>query len=107
MQSTAQLPRHRSEKQFRSVSHEQRDERVRAALSAPVPVDLGIERDAWGKYVGRVAMVARLEDPQAAVLQPDLHFSGEDENPLRLRRAVKLAAKANGTLPQLIAGRRQ
>src|SRR6266851_5613511 len=104
MRSTAKLPRHRSEKQFRSVSHEQRDERVRAALSAPMPVDLGIERDAWGKYVGRV-MVARLEDPQAAILQPDLHFSGEDENPLRLRRAVKLAAKANGTLAQLIAGR--
>jgi len=41
-----------------------------------MPVDLGIERGAWGKYVGSVAMVARLEDPQAAVLQPDLHFSG-------------------------------
>ena len=70
-----------------------------------MPVDLGIERGAWGKYVGSVAMVARLEDPQAAVLQPDLHFSGEDENPLRLRRAVELAAKADRALAQLIAGR--
>ena len=61
-----------------------------------MPVDLGIERGAWGKYVGRVAMVARLEDPQAAVLQPDLHFSGEDENPLRLRRAVIWLRKPTG-----------
>src|SRR6266850_2124418 len=104
MRSTAKLPRLRSENRFRSVSHEQRNERVRPTLSAPMPVDLGIERGAWGKYVGRVAMVTRLEDSQAAVLQPDLHFSGEDENPLRLRRAMELAAKADGTLAQLIAG---
>ena len=52
----------------RSVFYEQRDERIRAALGAPVPVDPGIERRARGKYVGRVAVAAELDHARAAVL---------------------------------------
>src|SRR5437879_11908681 len=88
MQSTAKCPTLYSEKVAPSVSHEKGNERVRAALSAPVAVDCGIEGRARGKHIGRVAVVTRLEDPRAAVLQPDLHLSREDKHPLRPRRAV-------------------
>src|SRR3954470_2679375 len=52
-------------------------------------------------------MLSRLEDTRAAVLQPDLHFAGQDEHPLGLRRAMPLTAEADRTVPQLITGRRK
>src|SRR5687767_7136802 len=86
---------------------EQRDQRMRAALRAPVPVHLRIEAGAFGQRVGGKEMLARPEQARAAVLQPDFHLAAQDENPLRLRRAVPLAAEAYRAVAQLIAGGRE
>src|ERR1700730_17972175 len=50
-------------------------------------------------------MLACVEYPRAAVLQPDLHFAAEYEHPLRDRRTVRRAAKADRAIPQLVAAR--
>ena len=63
-----------------------------------MPVYFGDERGAGRQTVGRVAMATRFEDTRAAVLEPNVHFPFEDENPLWPRRAVKLAAIADRTV---------
>src|SRR5919198_730070 len=47
-------------------------------------------------------MLAGPEAAHCAVAQPDLHLAAQDEHPLRLRRAVPLAAKADWAVAQLI-----
>src|SRR6185503_10946593 len=74
---------------------------------APVPMDLRIERRAGRQRVGGKEMLARLEEARAAVLQPDLHLARQDEHPLRLRRAVPLAAEADRAMAQLVAAGRE
>src|SRR6267142_4864239 len=83
--------------------YEQRDERLAAALRAPVAVQLRVERRALGQQIRGVEMLARAEAPRRAVAQSDLHLAAQDEYPLRLGRAVPLAAKAGRAEAQLIA----
>src|SRR5258708_28631830 len=90
-----------------SGPYKQRHQRVLAALRAPVPVQLRIERSAFGQRVGRIEMLPRLEHAAAAVLQADLHLSRQNEYPLRLGRAVPLAPEADRAVAQLVAGGRQ
>ena len=52
-------------------------------------------------------VLAWVKDARAAVVQPDLHLAAEDEYPLRIRRAMPLAAKAHWAVPQLITRRRK
>src|SRR3954470_15820425 len=47
------------------------------------------------------------EPPKASVLQSDVHFAFEDEDPLRPRRAVEFAPEADRALTQLVTGGRQ
>src|SRR6185503_14889678 len=49
-------------------------------------------------------MLAGPEDPRRAVSQPDLHLALQNEHPLRLRRAMPLAAKTDRAVAQLVAG---
>src|SRR5687767_7537229 len=98
----------RSETAWRdSAFDEQRHQRIRAALAAPVPVQLRIKRRALREHVGGVEVLPRAEYARRAVLQPDFHLAGEDEYPLRRRRAVELAAEPDRALAQLVAARGQ
>jgi hypothetical protein len=69
-----------------------------------VAVPLGIETLAFGQDIGGVEVIAGFEHARAAVLQADLHFACKDEDPLRLGRAVRLAAEADRAETELIAG---
>src|SRR5262249_61480498 len=84
--------------------YEQRDQRLGAALRAPVAVQPGVERRAFGQQIRGVEMLARAEAPRRAVAQSDLHLAAQDEDPLRLGRAVPLAAEPDRAVAQLIAG---
>jgi hypothetical protein len=68
-----------------SGSHEGGDQRIGTDLAAPVAVHCGVEGGARRQGVGREEVLARPEDPAAAVLQADLHLPAEDEHPLRRR----------------------
>src|SRR3954467_7463511 len=76
-------------------------------LGAAVPVQLRVEDGAFGQHVGRKKMLTCGEPPQAAVLQRDVHFAFQDEDPLRPRRAVEFAPEADRALTQLVTGGRQ
>src|SRR5919201_7024913 len=52
-------------------------------------------------------MLAGPKAPHRAVAQPDLHLAAKDKHPLRLRRAVPLAAKADWAVAQLITSGRK
>ena len=51
-------------------------------------------------------MLTRFENAGAAVLQADLHLAAQDEHPLRRDGAMKLAAKTDRAVAQLVATRR-
>src|SRR4051812_37184782 len=70
----------------RLAFYKKRHQGLLAPLGAPVPVHLRIERRPGRQRIGRIEVLPRLEKTRAAVLQADLHFSGQDEYPLRLRR---------------------
>src|SRR5581483_3588768 len=84
-------------------AHEQRNERLGAALRAPVSVQIGVEARAGRQHIRGVEMLTRPKAPRAAVAQADLHFAAQDEDPLRRAGAVPLAAKADRALAQLVA----
>src|SRR6266581_80444 len=90
-----------------SGSHKQCDERLLAALRAPVAVQFRVEGCAFGQRVGRIEVLSRLEHAAAAIVQADLHLSRQNEYPLRLGRAVPLAPEADRAVAQLVAGGRQ
>src|SRR5688500_4749481 len=77
---------------------------MRAALRAAVSVELGIEARPFRQHVRREEVLARREAARVAVLKADLHLAVQNEYPLRLGGAVKVAAEADGTVPQLKAG---
>jgi molybdate transport system substrate-binding protein len=97
------LRKHGLEPVQRSGLHEQREKRVFAALRAPVAVDVRIEARAFGQPICRVEVVPRPEDARFPIPQADFHLAAEDEHPLRLRRAVPLAAEAHRARAQLVA----
>src|SRR6185295_5175473 len=86
---------------------EERDQRLGAALGAAVTVQLRVEARALGQHVRRKEVLPCGEPAHAAVLQRDLHFAFQDEDPLRPGRAVKFAPEADRALAQLVAGGRQ
>jgi len=104
---TTHQPFFRGRPWISSSPHKQRDQGIGAGLRAPVAVHRRVEGCAVREHVCRIKMLASLEYPRAAVLQPNLHFAPEYEYPLRDRRAVKGAAKADRTMPQLVAARRK
>src|SRR5690349_781398 len=67
-------------------------------------VQLGVESRAGRKQVGSIEVLAGLEDA-TAVAHADLHLALQDEDPLRRRRAVPLAAETHRAVAQLVAGR--
>src|SRR4029079_3205691 len=70
-------------------------------------MDRRIESRARREGVGGEKMIAGTEHPDRPVLEPDFHFAAEDEDPLRLRRAMPLAAEADRAVAQLVSRRRE
>src|ERR1051325_6077517 len=87
--------------------HEERDQRLRAALGAPVSMQRRIEARPWREHIGGVEVLARPEAPHRAVAQTDLHLAAEDEHPLRIGRAMPRAAKPDRAVAQLMGRRRK
>src|SRR4051794_39078538 len=65
-----------------------------------------VERRAGRQQVGGIEVLSGLEYP-ARVAHADLHLTAQDEHPLRIRRAMPLAAKADRAVAQLVARRGQ
>ena len=70
-------------------------------------MQIGIEARAFRDEVGREEVLAWLEDARRTVAQANLHLACENEDPLRLGRAMEHASEADRALPQLIARRRK
>src|SRR5436190_6398376 len=66
-------------------------------------MQVGVESRAVREEVGSIEVLARPEDA-AAVAHADFHLALQDEDPLRRRRAMPLAAEAHRAVAQLIAG---
>jgi len=77
------------------------------ALRAAMPVKPGVEARVLGQHVGREEVLSRGEAARAAVLQTDLHFAAQDEDPLRPGGAVEFGGESDGAFAQLIPGGRQ
>ena len=86
--------------------YEERDQGFFAHLAAPVAVDRGVKRRAFGQGVVRQERIARLENARTAVLQTDFHLPAQDVEPLWRTCAMPLATKPHWALPQLVSRRR-
>ena len=46
----------------RSAADKEGDQRIRAHLAAPVPVNSGIKGCTWRQYIGRIKVFTRIKD---------------------------------------------
>src|SRR5450830_404610 len=86
-----------------SVAQEHGHQRVWPHLPAPMPMHRRVEHRAGRQGVGRIEVLAGPEHARDPALQPDLHLALQNEHPLRLARAMEIAAKAHRAVAQLVA----
>ena len=75
-------------------------------MAAPVAVDGGVKRGTLGQQICRVKVLAGPEYARTAVYT-NLHLPLQDKAPLRVPRAMELAAKAHRAGAQLVTARRK
>ena len=78
-----------------SRPHEQSRQRVRPDLPAPVAVYLRVKNRTLGQHIGAKKMLAWGKHPRDTALQSDLHVPTQNKYPLRVRCAMKAAAKTH------------